>query len=359
MLAAAGSRRDQGRTAGGDVIRQRGDGQGRHDGLFLPTSTGPSGRSSWTSNNPPAWTWCARLAADADVFVQNFRPGVVERLGLGPDELCAANPSLVYVSITGFGRTGPLARSPPTTTWSRRCRASPPRQADRETATPALVRHGIVDKATGYTVAQAVTAALFARSRTGIGTRVEVSMLDVALNFLWPDGMMNHTCLDQVTDRPPDRQHVPAARRRPTASWSSSPSPTTSGSVCCRRPASADLLEDPRLSRRPPTACETAAGPCARSRPCSPRCPPQRWSAARPRTTCRARAIVAARRRRRPQPQVVATASLEETVDPRSAGWPTPTGRTVRRHRRSTRHPAPGARRAHRRDPPGSRPDRR
>ena len=144
-----------------------------------------------------------RLAGAADVFVQNFRPGVVERLGLGPDELCAANPALVYVSISGFGRTGPLAAQPAYDHVVQALSGIAAAQADPKTGTAALVRHGIVDKATGYTVAQAVTAALLARTRTGSGTRIDVSMLDTALNFLWPDAMMNHTCLDEVTVVPP------------------------------------------------------------------------------------------------------------------------------------------------------------
>src|SRR5258708_26623333 len=76
------------------------------------------------------------------------------------------------------------------------------RQADPRGGDPDLVRHGIVDKATAYTAAQAITAALLARERTGAGTTIDVSMLDVALNFLWPDGMMNHTCLDDVPEVP-------------------------------------------------------------------------------------------------------------------------------------------------------------
>ena len=70
------------------------------------------------------------------------------------------------------------------------------RQADPRGGDPDLVRHGIVDKSTAYTVAQAITAALLARERTGVAAAIDVSMLDVALNFLWPDGMMNHTCVD-------------------------------------------------------------------------------------------------------------------------------------------------------------------
>ena len=66
-----------------------------------------------------------------------------------------------------------------------------------------MVRHGVIDKATAYTFAQAITAALFQRERTGQGTRIDVSMLDVAIAFLWPDGMMDHTVDEPSTVLPP------------------------------------------------------------------------------------------------------------------------------------------------------------
>jgi crotonobetainyl-CoA:carnitine CoA-transferase CaiB-like acyl-CoA transferase len=66
-----------------------------------------------------------------------------------------------------------------------------------------MVRHGVIDKATAYTLAQAITAALFQRERTGQGTRIDVSMLDVAIAFLWPDGMMDHTVDEPSTMLPP------------------------------------------------------------------------------------------------------------------------------------------------------------
>jgi crotonobetainyl-CoA:carnitine CoA-transferase CaiB-like acyl-CoA transferase len=65
-----------------------------------------------------------------------------------------------------------------------------------------MIKQGIIDKATSYTTAQAVTAALLARTRTGRGTRIDVSMLDVALAYLWPDGMMNDTVIDPETVLP-------------------------------------------------------------------------------------------------------------------------------------------------------------
>jgi crotonobetainyl-CoA:carnitine CoA-transferase CaiB-like acyl-CoA transferase len=186
----------------GDVVRRVGTGRGGTSAYFANLNR--SKRSIVLDLQKPAGRDIAvRLAGDADVLVQNYRPGVVERLGLGPDEMCAANPTLVYVSINGFGHSGPMAALPAYDHVVQALSGIAALQSDPRDGTGALVRHGIVDKATGYTVAQAVTAALLARTRTGTGTRIEVSMLDTALNFVWPDGMMNQTCLDPVTVVPP------------------------------------------------------------------------------------------------------------------------------------------------------------
>ena len=144
-----------------------------------------------------------RLVDGADVFVQNFRLGVAERLGVGSGDLCESRPRLIYVSVSGFGPAGgPLSMAPAYDHAVQALSGIAARQADPRGGDPDLVRHGIVDKATAYTTAQAITAALLARERTGVGTTIDVSMLDVALNFLWPDGMMNHTCLDDVPEVP-------------------------------------------------------------------------------------------------------------------------------------------------------------
>jgi crotonobetainyl-CoA:carnitine CoA-transferase CaiB-like acyl-CoA transferase len=178
--------------------------------------TGRNGTSTYFSNlnrskrsividlqQPRGLEVLLRLVDDADVFVQNFRLGVAERLGVGPDDLCATRPRLVYVSVTGFGPAGgPLSMAPAYDHAVQALSGIAARQADPRGGDPDLVRHGIVDKATAYTTAQAITAALLARERTGAGTTIDVSMLDVAVNFLWPDGMMNHTCLDDVPEVP-------------------------------------------------------------------------------------------------------------------------------------------------------------
>lgn len=145
-----------------------------------------------------------RLSANADVFVQNFRTGVIDRLGLGSDVLCAANPRLVYATISGFGNTGPLATAP---AYDHVVQALAGFAALQDDGTaPGMVRQGVIDKATAYSAAQAITAALLARARTGRGTRIDISMLDVAVAFIWPDGMMDHTIAD------PDRRLPPVSR---------------------------------------------------------------------------------------------------------------------------------------------------
>jgi crotonobetainyl-CoA:carnitine CoA-transferase CaiB-like acyl-CoA transferase len=143
-----------------------------------------------------------RLSAGADVFVQNFRPGVVERLGLGPGDVTPANPALVYASISGFGNQGPLAGAPAYDHVVQALSGFAALQSEG-ISEGAMVRQGVIDKATAYSTAQAITAALLARARTGVGVTIDVSMLDVALAFMWPDGMMNHTCLAPSEVLPP------------------------------------------------------------------------------------------------------------------------------------------------------------
>ena len=136
-----------------------------------------------------------RLVDSADVFVENFRPGVAERLGLGSDELRSTNPGLVTCSITGFGRDGPWARRPVYDPIVQAMSGHVAVQVNPDVPIPDMVRSTVCDKATALMAAQAVTAALLARERTGAGQHVEVAMLDAAIAFFWPDGMMADTVL--------------------------------------------------------------------------------------------------------------------------------------------------------------------
>jgi len=186
---------------GGEVIRRVGTGQGGTTTYFANLNR--SKRSIVIDlQSDRGRGVLLELVKRADVFVQNFRLGVAERLGLGPEVLRGADERLIYVSITGFGPDGPLSAAPAYDHAVQALSGIAARQAGPKEGVPDLVRHGIVDKATAYTTAQAVTAALLVRERTGHGEIIDVSMLDVAVNFLWPDGMMNHTCLDDVPEVP-------------------------------------------------------------------------------------------------------------------------------------------------------------
>jgi len=134
-----------------------------------------------------------RLIPTADVFVQNFRPGAIERMGLSESVVRAAKPDIVYVSISGFGERGPYAHKRVYDPVIQALSGLAAIQADRDTGRPRMVRTIIPDKTTALTAAQAITAALFARQRTGRGQHVKLAMLDAMVAYLWPEGMTAYT----------------------------------------------------------------------------------------------------------------------------------------------------------------------
>jgi crotonobetainyl-CoA:carnitine CoA-transferase CaiB-like acyl-CoA transferase len=128
-----------------------------------------------------------KLAATADVLVQNFRPGAIERMGLGEDVVRAVKPDIIFVSISGFGEHGPYAAQRVYDPVIQALSGLAEIQADRQTGQPRMVRTVIPDKTTAVTAAQAVTAALFSRERTGQGQHVRLAMLDTMVAYLWPE----------------------------------------------------------------------------------------------------------------------------------------------------------------------------
>jgi crotonobetainyl-CoA:carnitine CoA-transferase CaiB-like acyl-CoA transferase len=134
-----------------------------------------------------------RLIPTADVFVQNFRPGAIERMGLGESVVRALRNDIVYVSISGFGETGPYAHKRVYDPVIQALSGLASIQADRDSGRPRMVRTIIPDKTTALTAAQAITAALFARERTGKGQHVKLAMLDAMVAYLWPEGMTSLT----------------------------------------------------------------------------------------------------------------------------------------------------------------------
>lgn len=133
------------------------------------------------------------LARTCDVAVQNFRPGVADRIGIGEAALRAERPDLIYVSISGFGETGPYAQKPVYDPLVQALSGLTTVQAGSDDDRPRLVRTILPDKLTGFAAAQAVTAALFHRERTGEGQHIRLSMLDTLLAFLWGSDMGGHT----------------------------------------------------------------------------------------------------------------------------------------------------------------------
>lgn len=141
------------------------------------------------------------LVRTADVFVQNWRPGAAERLRVSEQDLRAIKPDLIYASVTGFGDDGPYAERRGYDPIFQALTGFVSAQLNPEVPIPDLVRNAVVDKATSYTLAQAITAALFARERGAPGQHVRVSMLDAGLSFFWPDGMLRETLVgDDVTN---------------------------------------------------------------------------------------------------------------------------------------------------------------
>jgi len=151
-----------------------------------------------------------QLVAAADLFVQNFRPGVVEQMGIGEAALRRIKPNLVYVSISGFGESGPYVHKRVYGPVIQALSGLASSQGDPVSGRPRMMRLIIPDKVTALTAAQAMTAALLARERTGKGQHVRLAMLDAVISFLWPEAMVVHTFIgaENVVTRPNVRDLV-------------------------------------------------------------------------------------------------------------------------------------------------------
>ncbi len=177
----------------GDFIRYVGSNRGGVSSMFASCNRGK--RSIVLDLGKDEGRDVAReLAADADVFIQNFRPGVIDRLGLGEPELRRGNPGLVYASLCAFGEAGPFADKP---AYDHILQGMIGAAYIQSEDTPQYMRQAWVDKTTALTAAQAITAALFERERGGSGQHVKLSMLDAGLAFLWPDGHPNTMLLEE------------------------------------------------------------------------------------------------------------------------------------------------------------------
>ena len=136
------------------------------------------------------------LVADADVLVQNFRPGVAERLGVAYDDIRSIRPDIVYADLTGFGTSGPYSHRRVYDTVIQAQSGLAASQTGLNDDQPKFLKQLVCDKVTAYTACQAITAALFARSRGAGGQHLELSMLDACIAFLFVDGADHEVILD-------------------------------------------------------------------------------------------------------------------------------------------------------------------
>ena len=175
----------------GDIMRHRGDDENFTPG-FVSVNRGK--RSVVLDlKNPGAAPVLWKLIATADVFAQNFRPGAIERLGFDPDTVLARHPELVYLSISGVGRTGPYVKKRVYDPVVQALSGFADIQADPVSKRPRMIRTLIADKTTAVYASQAVLAALLARERSGKGQHVEVAMLDTMVAYIWPEAMAPFT----------------------------------------------------------------------------------------------------------------------------------------------------------------------
>jgi len=191
MLADQGADVIKVESLEGDLVRNLGANRGGVTATFV--SSNRSKRSlAIDLKTADGLAVLRRLIPTCDVFVQNFRPGAIQRMGLGEDVVRGLRADVVYVSISGFGETGPYAHKRVYDPVIQALSGLAAIQADA-TGRPKMVRTIIPDKTTAVTAAQAITAALFARERTRRGQHVRLAMLDVMVAFLWPEGMTGLT----------------------------------------------------------------------------------------------------------------------------------------------------------------------
>src|SRR5271166_6046629 len=180
---------------GGDITRhsrQSVSASGEFSALFVSTNRGKRSLSL-DLKRPEAGTIMRRLVARADVLVQNFRPGTMERLGLGEPAVRNLNPRLIYVSISGVGESGPYAGKRIYDPIIQGLSGFADIQSDPKSRRPRMIRTIVADKTTAIFAAQAVTAALFARERSGEGQHIRLAMLDTMIAYLWPEAMTQYT----------------------------------------------------------------------------------------------------------------------------------------------------------------------
>ena len=317
----------------GDMMRHLGSQKGGITGIFALHNRGK--KSIGLNLKSDKGRQILRdLMKDADVVIQNFRPGALEKLGFGYEDVRKFNDRVVYVSISGFGPDGPRSGQRVYDNVIQAASGLASVQTDKVTGRPQVFRTLVCDKVTSYTVAQAVTAALFARERGRGGQHIEISMLDSAIAFMWPDSAMDAALLDDDVARTPTIGENYAALELMDGFVTVSASPSPSSRDTARR-------SETQVSRR------TRGSPMPRhGRPTPPSCASRSRSSRMPspsssswrmpsHTTCRPAAST-----------LCTTCTRSRRCDTTARSWCATTRRRVPSARHATRrtsgeHPRP------------------
>jgi len=174
---------------GAEVIKIENPGGGDDFRGFMPSTFEAvnGGKASVVLNlkNRASLPVLDRLIADADVLVDNFKPGTAEKFGITWERVHAANPKLIWCSISGFGLDGPW-RDLPAVEWSVQAASGMTSSYVADDAHPLDLGLGVLDLSTGHAAATAILAGLLQRAKTGEGFRIDVAMVDVALSLMTP-----------------------------------------------------------------------------------------------------------------------------------------------------------------------------
>lgn len=198
--------------------------------------------------NPDGLAVLTDLVKTSDVLVQNFRPGVVERLGISYEHLREINPRLVYLSISGFGENGPFAEKRAYDPIVQAVSGLASIQAGSDEVSPRLIRTVLPDKITAMMGSQAVCAALVARQRTGEGQHIRLSMLDTVLSFMWVSDMNAYTFVDRPIAPEKAASFIDLIYETADGYITVSTMSNREWEAFCHAADRPDLLEDPRFT---------------------------------------------------------------------------------------------------------------
>jgi crotonobetainyl-CoA:carnitine CoA-transferase CaiB-like acyl-CoA transferase len=246
MLADQGAEVIKIEPPGGELMRHFGDGRNGTPASFLSCNRNKRSLAVDLKANE-GLKIVRKLIASAAVLVHNFRPTTAERLGLGEERVRTIRRDIIYVSINGFGDSGPYAGQRAYDPVIQALCGLADIQRDRDTGRPRMVRTIIADYTTALTAAQAIAAALFVRERAGVGQHVRIAMLDTMISYLWPEAMPSLTFVGEEQDPSagevgPDLVFATQDRYITVAALSDD-----EWAGLCRALNRVDLIDDPRF----------------------------------------------------------------------------------------------------------------